>query len=290
MNENYGQTIEKIRRQKNILIKDLIEGVMDSSTYHRFKNNDIDTTVSKFIIILQRLNVRFEEFLFIHENFKLDFLKSTLLKLQNYYNQKDIFNIKQLIIDIEIYDWDNKLTKRHMVDLVTLYLNVLQNKTNNLDSVSLIQYLKKVETWTHYEIAMFSNCIRLLPVDLIDYSLHYVMRSFSVYKHTDIYYSESCRILINAITLFIGKKEIELAKKWYRVLRQQELNDFLIFEAFYVKLLDEFLSVAESKVSTADNLEKFEDFLVWLNRKEYAQRISSMNKQIIKDYLNTAAN
>lgn len=60
METHFGSTIEKIRLQKGIPINQFIQGIMDASTYHRFKTGKIDTTITKFTALLNRLNVRFE--------------------------------------------------------------------------------------------------------------------------------------------------------------------------------------------------------------------------------------
>lgn len=284
METHFGSTIEKIRLQKGIPINQFIQGIMDASTYHRFKTGKIDTTITKFTALLNRLNVRFEEFLFINRNFKQDPSRSALIILQNSFNTKDLNQLKRLYEEILEAEWVNPLARNHIIELIQIYINVLENKPNNIENITLIQYLKSIETWTHYEIAMFSNSLKILPTELIDSFLQYMFRSFLIYQEMDNYQEEMSRIVIQAIISFLSRGEVYLARKWYKQLRGQAISDFLLFEKFFIKLLGQYLEIAEGEKTPSQDLKKYEDMLNWLDCKGLAHNIENINQWIVTFY------
>lgn len=284
METHFGKTIEKIRLQKGIPINHFILDIMDASTYHRFKTGKIDTSVSKFVALLDRLNIRFEEFLFIDRNFKKDPLRHSLIILQNSFNSKDLKQLKKLYEETIDTEWVNRVAQKHLTELLDIYMNMLEGKSNDIENIELIQYLKTVETWSHYEIAMFSNSLKILPTELIDYFLQYMFRSFLIYQEMDNYQEEMSRILIQAIITFLSHGKVSLARKWYDQLRSQKISDFLLFEKFFIKLLSQYLAAGEGDKLSSQDLKKFEDMLKWLDCKGFAHNIENMNQWIVSFY------
>lgn len=284
MEKGYGRTIDNIRLQKGISIKQLIDGVMDASTYHRFKNSDIDTTVSKFITLLNRLNIRFDEFIFIHQNYKQDVLQDALIKLQTYYNEKNEVKLKRLLHDIQKQQWDNLTYQEHMKELVEVHVSMLHKQPYNIQNLSLIQYLDSVSTWTHYEVAMFSNCLKVLPTDTIERFLIYMVRSFSLYQGLDSYEQKISKLFINVLLTLLTRKEVGLARKWYNHLRQWEINDHHLFEKYFIKLLSVYLEKAEGTETSIEKLEKFEIILHELGCERLEKNIRNTNQWMVEHF------
>lgn len=284
MREYYGKTIELIRLQKKIQIKDLVNGVMTPSTYHRFKNNEIDTSVSKFIIFLERLNIRYEEFTFIHRHYQKDPLKEALQQLETFFNKKNIQQMERLKSRIKGEKWDNMLAQTHVLELINLLTDRLLKNPHDVENNNLIIYLKKMESWTHYEVAMFSNCMKAIPSDLLDYFLLYVIRSFSSYQEIDFFENKISRILINAIVSFLSRKEVYLAKKWYKILERQVQTEALLFERFYVKLLGEYIQIAEGNRKNVEKLNDLQNILMELDCDTMSENIKHINKWMLENY------
>lgn len=284
MEEYFGKTIEKVRKKKNMSIKDLADGIMTPSTYHRFKNGEIETSVSKFNNLLNRLNLRYEEFIFINSHYQDDELKEALLTIENLFNRKDTSGMKKYQEQIKSQEWLNHLTQKHIISLISLLQSYLLNQKVEIKSNQLLHYLEQTETWTHYEIAMFANCMKVIPAKNLDFFLNNVVHSFNAYKGTNEYSHEISRILINAIISFLSRKEVRLARKWYVKLAAQSLEEHFLFERFFERLLKEYIEFAEGNQTCKNNFPLFVEHLKFLDCEQLAQTISTMNDWMELNY------
>lgn len=284
MEETFGGTLERVRKQKNIPINQLVEGIMTPSTYHRFKKGEIETGISKFNALLARLNVRYEEFLFLHNRYREDPLKESLLTLEELFNRKDVAGLQRLQEDVAEGEWTNSLAQKHLLALISLMRDRLLGQNAQRESNSLLHYLEQTETWTHYEVAMFGNCMKALPTASVDFYLNSVVHSFTAYKSIDKYSHEISRILINAVISFLSRKEVRLARKWYTWLAAQSLRETFLFESFFVKLLGQYLEFAEGNESRKESFPFYVEHLVFLGCDQLAQTVSTMNHWMEENY------
>ena len=259
-----AKIIEKVRKQKNISVKCLVEGIMAPSTYHRFKNGEVEPSYKKFYSLLSRLNMKHEEFLFISNHYQADKLKSSLFMLEELFNNKDIEGLRKFKeSNVDNADWDNPLACEHVIMLSNLFENYLKGDKVDLNN-ELIQYLEKTETWTHYEIVMFNNVMKFMPTETIDFFLNNIIRSLIPYEKTDDYNHEISRILINAIISFLSRKKILLAKKWYKHLSNQNFNENFLFERFFRKLIGQYIKYADGNYQCKESFPLFVDYLNFL--------------------------
>lgn len=61
----YGPTISDIRRGKKVRLEELINGVMNQSSYSRFVDEKTETSVNNFALLLDNLNFTYDEFMMI---------------------------------------------------------------------------------------------------------------------------------------------------------------------------------------------------------------------------------
>lgn len=284
MEEAFGGTIERVRKQKNIPINKLVEGIMTPSTYHRFKKGEIETGISKFTALLSRLNLRYEEFLFLHNRYQPDQVKNSLLTLEDLFNRKDVEGLQRLQVALAEGEWTSPLAQEHLLSLTTLMRNRLLKQKVAGEGNSLLRYLEQTETWTHYEIAMFSNCMKALPTPQIDFFLNNVLHSFLAYRSTDEYSHEISRILTNAIISFLSRKEVRLARKWYAHLSSQSLEDRFLFERFFTKILGQYLEFAEGNQKAKESFPLFVEHLEFLGGYQLARNIATLNQWMIVNY------
>ncbi|EUJ45931.1 helix-turn-helix domain-containing protein [Listeria riparia] len=62
---NFGETIKKIRTDKNLTQTQLSEGILARNHLSQVENNNYVPAYDKFFSLLDRLNVTFEEFLLV---------------------------------------------------------------------------------------------------------------------------------------------------------------------------------------------------------------------------------
>ena len=62
---SYGKIIKSIRENKKMTQKELAEGIVTPQFLSQFENNKYDIKLDNFLMILDRLNVKYSEFAYI---------------------------------------------------------------------------------------------------------------------------------------------------------------------------------------------------------------------------------
>ncbi|AZP04327.1 helix-turn-helix domain-containing protein [Jeotgalibaca ciconiae] len=284
MNVNFGKTLNQIRRKKNIPINELVEDIMTRSTYNRFKNGEIDTSISKFNRLLMRLNISYEEFLFIHNGYHNNPTIVAILEIEVHFNSGNKDKLRVLQNKLSEEDWENPQAQKHIISLISILLEFSSYSEAEWKNNDLICYLNRVETWTHYEIMMFGNCLKILPTETIDYFLKNILHSYSAYEENPEYQNRISRIMINAIISFLSRKEVALARKWHNRLSIFPTRETLFFESFFEKLLASYLDYAEGEREASKNFSSFVESLQLIGKDELSEKIVSLNHWIVTNY------
>ncbi|EAD9527522.1 XRE family transcriptional regulator, partial [Listeria monocytogenes] len=71
-----GTTLKKLRVGKNITREELVKGIMSTNHYFKIENNENIISLDKFIAIISRLNVTFNEFAYVTNDYKNNEKKS----------------------------------------------------------------------------------------------------------------------------------------------------------------------------------------------------------------------
>lgn len=66
---HFGETLRKIRKNRCLTQKDLCQGIMKQATYSRIENGQLEISAELLPLIVERLNISLNEFLFIHQNY-----------------------------------------------------------------------------------------------------------------------------------------------------------------------------------------------------------------------------
>ena len=66
---HFGETLRKIRKNRCLTQKDLCQGIMKQGTYSRIENGQLEISAELLPLIVERLNMSLNEFLYIHQNY-----------------------------------------------------------------------------------------------------------------------------------------------------------------------------------------------------------------------------
>lgn len=208
MEENYGKVISNIRIAKGMSIRELISGICGRTAYSNFAMNRNHTSVDNFVKFLGRLHISFTEFNYIANGFEVDNEQQFITDLQKVVAQKDVLQaekmMKKAINYCYIYD-ENEIYK-HLACITQLIINRLKGEHLNKRAQKLvINYLMRCETWTHYELMLFNNVMFIFSLEQIRMLRKRVIHNLEKYQNLRIYGSESFRVLINMLMVFIEK-------------------------------------------------------------------------------------
>lgn len=288
MEENYGKIISNIRIAKGVSIAELISGICGRTAYGNFVMNRSCTSVDNFMKFLTKLHVSYTEFKYIANGFETDYEHQFITDLQKAITQSDFSQLEILLKRAynycDIYENDEKYC--HLACITQLTIDKLKGNVLNKDSRQTItDYLIKCETWTHYELMIFNNVMFAFSLDQIRVFRKKVIHNLEKYQNLRVYGSESFRVLINMLMVFIENQSYRDIRITMGLINNYELNEDMLFEETLrlyftgiLKLIDQEITTGMSKVTQALKV------LAILNAKNYHQNLKRYLEQIIMKY------
>ena len=288
MEENYGKIVSNIRTAKGVPIGKLISGVCSRTAYRNFVMNQTGTSVDNFMRLLAKLHVSYTEFKYIANGFETDYEQRFVTDLQRAIAQGNLERLDSLLQRIlnycVIYENDEKY--RHLACITQLTIDKM--KGNRLDENArqvVTNYLIRCETWTHYELMMFNNAMFAFSLDQIRAFREKVIHNLEKYQNLRVYGSESFRVLINMLMVFIESRSHRDIRIMMGLINNYQLNEDMLFEEtlrlYFTGILDlinQRISVGMTKVKQALEV------LSVLNAKDYHQNLKQYLDQIILKY------
>ncbi|MBC1292328.1 helix-turn-helix domain-containing protein [Listeria booriae] len=232
---NFGATIKKIRKDKNLTQKELSDGILTRSHLSQIETNNYFPSYDKFFLLLDRLNVVFEEFLFIQNDQKMQFKQQIRSKISEAANLNDTEKLKNLAITAkDLHEKTEDITYYHYMLICKALISYNMTHTVNDEMIKFVnpikEYLFKMDNWYLYELKLFNNIIYSLTVEeALLFSRTSLKRLdnfqyFMEFQHTEQH------IYLNLSTLCMEYEDFEAAKYFAEIAIEKAKKYTLVYE------------------------------------------------------------
>lgn len=209
-----GITFKKIRTSKNISQKEVYSGIISRSFFQKFEKGQHSISVEKFQLLLNRINITYEEFMYQHHN-KLLTTDYYLLEIFEAYWKKDTTSLSDLYDTLRL---SPNRTEVFLSRVSLLFKNILLRYSEDNDNfVFIFDYLDEISNWSFFETRLFNNIMTVVPFDKRNQYFKKAQSFFKQSKELATINSEYANwhsyIYINYVHLLLEKKEFSLAKK-----------------------------------------------------------------------------
>lgn len=242
---NFGQTLQFIRKSKHITQEKLAQGIMSRSNLSRFEAGNYCPNYASFLELLQRLNMNLTEFLYIHNNFTLpdeDFLYAELIEAEN---KNDITTVKKIAqtaydqmqegqLEYEWLYYTSQGALHQMKQPAALTLAELQGYVKD----KLIQ----TENWFLNDFRLLNNFLAFFETEDILYFANRSLKEFEKYEQILVKNNVHIHLLMNAGTILFERRQYAAAEVYLQraidyALTQNKLYQVMICEC-YLCLID----------------------------------------------------
>ena len=211
---NLGLIFRDIRMDKGYSLKDIADGILSVSFLSKFERGDSDISLSKFYLLLERLNITLDEFSFISNDYNPTQVEALMKNVRNAYENNNI-NLLYKLEQEEIYKWKKYNFSSHrynsiMIRALAYDLNK-QLELNEEDITLLNEYLFKVENWGFYEIMLFGNSMSILPIESIITFSKEILNKTQLYSRVKKNKEKLIRVLLNTIVYCIESNRLSSA-------------------------------------------------------------------------------
>ena len=182
--KNFGEIFKKFRESRGLKLKDVAKAGISTSQLSRFEKGETDLTISKFMLILNEINMPIDEFMYAVHDFHRDELNELLSKVRHFVSNRDVEGMKKLLYSqMELQD---KRGKFHQINTILLKIRLQdlsgENYYDEKDLDGLTDYLFSVEYWGNYELLIFMNTLDALKHDVFIVLAREMSRRSDFYK------------------------------------------------------------------------------------------------------------
>lgn len=182
-----GEFLRQTRIEQGLSPKEIYGQEISKSSYHRFENDLQSIPYHKLKIILDRLDLTFDEFEFILNGYNNTIKYTFVSRFKNLRNTTNQNAMSELITDIETI----LLTRRSpfLVDLKAILESLLIfQQTQSFEKarkgvVYIWDKLEKKDEWNFTDILLIANIFYIFPTGTIETIYDLLMKAIQRYQH-----------------------------------------------------------------------------------------------------------
>lgn len=206
-----GETLKNIRLSLGLTQSQVCKNIMSQSNYSKVEKGDIEISFPKMIVILNRLDMSVDEFMYIENGYK-KYTNSYMGKLNNLR-----FNDIELITKYKIMLEKKEKLNTHESEILAIYDSlILIGEKNDFEAAkekvkTIWQRLENHDKWYLYDIQVINNILYLFPIDTAVSICHLAVNQIEKYKGLRGVNNLSISIQMNLLLLLIENGPYEAA-------------------------------------------------------------------------------
>lgn len=279
-----GGKIEKLRKQRQIPVAKLSQGILSESNYSRFSRGKTMVAANVFIDVLKNLEADFYEISeFNHNPRVVDKYKAQYLELLK---EEDFVGLKRLgkmVAHLSKFRFD---TYNNLAISIEVQLAKHENRPIDSDIYQLVKnHLTSVETWSYQETLLFD-----ILVESFDSQMIMMMIENFTKKNQDYMVAERnthiIAILFTAFMAFLERGEVVLATATLEMMQPYLVVVGLTIHKFYYALAKMLLDVIEAPTEVnIDKIVRLHDLCLSLGNKSHSYKVHS-NYELLREIYN----
>ena len=235
--QKFGEIFKKFRESRGIRLKDVTKAGISTSQLSRFEKGQTDLTITKFMLILDEINMPIDEFMYAVHDFHRDELNELLAKIQFFVSTHDINGLKKLL-NSQLKS-EPKREKFHHINTILLKIRLQdlsgESYYTQQDLTDLTDYLFSVEYWGYYELLIFANTLDVLNHETLMVLAKEMSRRSDFYKEIPNNRRMISTMLLNVYITCIEREELIDALYFEKQLNQcffieTEIYERLVFQ------------------------------------------------------------
>lgn len=237
MEEPLGKVFKKIRTGKKMSLKDVSGDYLSVSFASKFERGESDITLTRFLMLLNNLNVSIEEFYKLSTNETPSENEQLIGKVSQAYYNNNLLALKKYQDD-EFVKYVETKSKKYLYNSIMIesFMCSINNTEISVESTKVLSdYLFGIEYWGKYELMIFGNAMGALPVKILTLLIDELTTKTRLFGTVDENYLAKVSILINGVYACIDADELASARKYLDHLSDMKIPDKLLYEKFEMK-------------------------------------------------------
>ncbi|MBC1777087.1 helix-turn-helix domain-containing protein [Listeria seeligeri] len=220
MGKTIGDTIKYIRLNKQYSQNNVSTSIISRTSLSKIENNRLNPTFAKLIPIINNLDVDFDEFIYIQNNFKYSEKKIITNLFSNINFNTDITNLNNLLKLCTTYlkknNDDTIINEIRIIVKAMIQLNTNHSIDEIRQTITPIwERLSYLDKWFGIELNIINNILFIFDIET---SIHICTRAINeLQKYPDSKKNLQIAFLMNASILLMHKDDFPQANKYLNI-------------------------------------------------------------------------
>lgn len=283
---SHGSVFRNIRISKQLSLKDVADGVVSLSLLSKFERGECDITLSKFYMLLKKINITLEEYSYMVNDYQPQNLGKLIDMVRVAYENNNVKYL-EVLVEQEVENWKEKGIHFNKLNAIMIKA-VLKDLDNNYkidinDITYLTEYLFKIEEWGLYEITLFGNSMSIFNLNTIISFSKELINKTSIYKGVNSTIKAATQVLINSVILCLQYDRINEVAKLIKYLDEIIMNQDFYYERIKTLYLKGVYYIKKENVEEGKRLaymaieimDKLDEKKLAINHREHLNEILS---------------
>ncbi|MBF8808445.1 MAG: helix-turn-helix domain-containing protein [Enterococcus lacertideformus] len=260
----HSSLIRKLRKERNLTQEQLTRGISQRGTLAAFESRGTKISFELLVNYLERMNVTLEEYQFLLNNNSL----TNKQKLTNYFISSKTITREQELKLLNEYEKTGNIYYRLIYAQRKLITNYLYNRSTiklDIEEIAVIKnYLEKIETWGHFELTIFSNCLFIFDDQYIIHSFQTSVSKMKTYIDATYYPELLSNFILNGLRLSFNRHSVLLRKYFLHEFKKIAQKHKRSVDIAYFKIFTALDHLSEDDETAIHEFEKGIEFFEWL--------------------------
>ncbi|EPI01570.1 DNA-binding helix-turn-helix protein [Enterococcus faecalis 13-SD-W-01] len=286
---NHASLIRKIRKERGLTQEQLTLDISQRGTLAAFESRGTKIGFELLTKYLERMNITLTEYQFLLNNNEL----TSKQKLANLLaSQEKELSEEQEKALLDEYEKTGDIYYRILYAQKKLIRGYLRNPSLTpfmKQEIAVIKnHLDRIDTWGHFELSIFSNCLFLFDDEYIFYSFNQSVTKMEMYINTTYYSDLISNFLLNGVYLAFNRASLPLRKLFLGELKKTALTYNKTIDLAYYKVFSAFDKLVDGNPSSIGEINTGIAFFEWLGLTEAVNYLTRLKEQHYQPYKNSS--
>ncbi|MGX6979939.1 Rgg family transcriptional regulator [Vagococcus elongatus] len=286
----YGPTIRDIRLNKGYSHKEIYTGILSKSYAIPFEKGEHDLTVSKLEKILERLELSYEELVYIHNGYEHVERTQNFKKIAEAANSGNIPKLEEIYLQLSPKNSDSG---KFQAAFARICLEREKNEQTGSEKTTfdkktveyISNYLRKKDSMFLIEINVFINNIDIFPYELMLILLKQSFKSLKKYRDFYKFPNIVSSLLVNSLSVILHQRDWKNFAYYLSQLELYSLDHSQTFERIVYRFYLGISLMIDGKKEEGEQISLFAiQMLETLEQDKTAKGLLGLLQWFIGDY------
>ena len=234
-----GSLTKKIRLSKKLSLKDVAGDYLSVSFLSKFERGESEISLSRFLCILENLDVSIEEIYGILSKDNPTRTEELLARVSKAFQQNNIPALKKYYYE-EIEKFNSTHKKIFLCNsiLIDSFLISITGKKMNKKHIEVISdYLFDVDQWGKRELVILGNSMSAVPTNTLNLLIKEIIYKTTLFGNNEENKKIKIDLILNGISIFLERKELNYAKFYIDLFDTLTIPEVYLYERVEYNIL-----------------------------------------------------